>query len=298
MNEFEGVYVVLVTPLDASGAFDGPGLRKNIDWLISEGVDGLVVMGSTGEFASFGDAERRAIVDATANAVAERIPLLVGVGAETTEKTISNIREAERCGADGTLVLPPWYYTPSAEELIQHYTAIGAESRIPLMIYNNPFTSKVDVTPDVVRRIANEENIVAIKESSGNIRRIAEIRLCTDDRLSVFCGWEDMAYESFLVGAKGWICVAGNVVPQLSRDLYRLTRAGETVGDAWSLYARMLPLLRYFEYRGKTQVALKWMLDQMGLAGGRSTSPKLPLPDSETSELREIMKSLGISSIK
>jgi len=297
MNRFEGVYVVLVTPLDAAGKLDGPGLRKNIAWLIAEGVDGLVTLGSTGEFASFSDAARRAIVEVTADAVADRVPLLVGVGAETTEKTLANIREAEQYGANGGLVLPPWYYTPSAEELVQHYTAIAAGSRIPLMIYNNPFTSKVDVTPDVVWKIADEENIVAIKESSGNIRRIAEIRLCTGDRLTVFCGWEDMAYESFLVGAKGWICVAGNVAPRLCRDLYRLTCIQKGLDDAWSLYARMLPLLRYFEYRGKTQVALKWMLDQMGLAGGRSTSPKLPLSEDETSELREIMDRLRISSI-
>jgi 4-hydroxy-tetrahydrodipicolinate synthase len=297
MGTLEGVLVVLVTPFSQNGRTNLDGLRENVNWLVEEGVHGVVALGSTGEFASLDDDQASRVRDVAIEAADERIPVVIGAGAETTEQTISNVKCAAAAGAAGALVIPPWYYTPDADELVHHYTRIGEASTIPVMIYNNPFTSKVDIAPETLARLADVPHIDSVKESSGNIRRIAEIRTLTNDRLSVFCGWEDMAYESFVMGAVGWVCVIGNVIPKMAVQLFDLIHEERNLEDAWPLYVQMLPLLRYLEYEGKTQKALKYMLDRMGLHGGSSSSPKLPLSSEDRSKIDRIMADLGIQRV-
>lgn len=296
MGKLRGVYVVLVTPFAKDGSIDHRGLRGNVDWLIEQGVHGVIPLGSTGEFASLDDAQSRRLIETVMKAVDDRVPVVVGTGAETTEKTIRNIEQATAAGATGVLVIPPWYYSPDPDELVYHYTRIGDAAQIPVMIYNNPLTSKVDIEPTTLARLVDISNIDCVKESSGNIRRIAEIRTMTDDRLAIFCGWEDMAFESFLMGAVGWVCVIGNVIPKMAVRLFELTRGERDLEAAWGLYKQMLPLLRYLEYEGKTQKALKYMLEKMGLCGGMSSSPKLPLNKEDQKRLDGIMTDLRIST--
>jgi 4-hydroxy-tetrahydrodipicolinate synthase len=281
MVELRGVFVVLVTPFTTGGEVDHPGMRRNIEWLIGQGVHGLIPLGSTGEFASLGDAEKEAIMDTVAEAVRGRVPVVTGVAAETTEQAAANARAAEKAGASGVLLLPPWYYTPSQDELVVHFRTVAESVGIPLMIYNNPSSSKVDIAPETVARMAATPNIRYVKESTGDIRRITAIRDLTGDRVTVFCGWEDMAYESFLAGAGGWVCVIGNVAPRAAVDLFDLVVERRDLAAGWRLYRKMLPLLRFLEYAGKTHKALKHALDAMGLAGGGSSSPKLPLDDGD-----------------
>ena len=177
----------------------------------------------------------------------------------------------------GVLLLPPWYYSPDQEELYHHFRRVAEGIGIPLMIYNNPSSSKVDVTAATVARLAKLPNVRCIKESTGDIKRITEIRMATEDGITVFCGWEDMAYESFVMGARGWVCVIGNILPRAAVALYDLVVVKKDLAAGWQLYRRMLPLLRMLEYAGKTQKILKHALDGMGRAGGASRSPKLPL---------------------
>jgi 4-hydroxy-tetrahydrodipicolinate synthase len=290
----DGVLTVLVTPMTQQGDVDCEGLKTNARWLVEQGVHGLIPLGSTGEFASLTEAQKRTVLDTVVEAVGDTVPIVAGASAETTEGAIHNVRQARRSGASGALVLPPWYYTPDRKELIHHYTRISEAGGLPVMIYNNPYTSKVDIPPDVIAQLAQQEHIVAVKESSGNIRRIAEIRLLTEDRIRVFCGWEDMAYESLVMGARGWVCVAGNVIPSECGRLYALIVEENDHTAAWKVYAAMLPLLRYLEYEGKTQKALKYMLDKMGLCGGFSSSPKLPLAPEDELKIDRLMHDLGI----
>lgn len=297
MNALRGVYVVLVTPFKSASKVDITGLKANISWLVDQGIHGVIPLGSTGEFASLATDQTKLILDATMEVVNGRIPVVVGVGAETTESTISNVRSACAIGAAGVLAIPPWYYTPDPDELVEHYRRIGESSTVPVMIYNNPFTSKVDIEPQTLARMADLPNIDYVKESSGNIRRIAEIRMLTNERLPIFCGWEDMAYESFLMGAVGWVCVIGNVVPKMAVRLFELTAKERNTEEAWRLYQHMLPMLRYLEYEGKTQKALKYMLDQMGLHGGQSSSPKLPLSDEDKLKIDRLMSELPIATV-
>jgi 4-hydroxy-tetrahydrodipicolinate synthase len=278
-----GVYVVTVTPFTPDGKVDHAGIEKNVDWLVKQGVHGLLPLGSTGEFASLEDSDKQAIVDRVMKTVAGRIPVVVGATAETTEKAIANARYAEKAGAAGVLVLPSYYYSPDQEELFNHYSRIAKAISLPVMIYNNPASSKVDILADTVARLAQVPGIQYIKESTGDIRRITDIRLKTKDKLTIFCGWEDMAYESFVMGADGWVCVLGNILPKECAELYNLVVVKKDLKAGWALYQRLLPLLRYLEYAGKTQKALKYVLDGMGLVGGSCSSPKRALdPEDKT----------------
>lgn len=298
MDALRGVFVVLVTPFTAQGRIDTAGLRKNVHWLVQQGVHGVIPLGSTGEFASLDDAQSAQVLDTTMEAVDGRVPVVVGAGAETTGRAIANIRRAEAAGASGVLVIPPWYYTPDPEELVDHYGRLGEAASLPVMIYNNPFTSKVDIPPETLARMSKFPHIEYVKESSGDIRRIAQIRLLTDEQLKVFCGWEDMAYESFLMGAIGWVCVIGNVVPRMAVHLFELVAEERNIEEGWTLYTKMLPMLRYLEYEGKTQKALKYMLDRMGLCGGRSSSPKRPLDIEDRERVNDLMAELEIETVR
>ena len=277
MAIFHGIYVVNVTPFTADKRVDYPGLGRNIRWLVEKGVHGLIPLGSTGEFASLEDADRRQVLDTVLAAAAGKVPVMAGISAETTEKTIVHARYAEEAGASSLLLLSPWYYSPDQDEIFEHYRRVAESTSLPVMIYNNPFTSKVDIQAATVARLAALENIKGIKESTGDIRRITEIRTLTDDGITVFCGWEDMAFESFAAGCAGWVCVIGNILPEAAVELFELVVEKKDLEAGWRLYKRMLPILRFLEYAGKTQKALKHVMDGMGLAGGHCSSPKLPL---------------------
>ncbi|MCX7774573.1 MAG: 4-hydroxy-tetrahydrodipicolinate synthase [Rectinemataceae bacterium] len=291
--KLHGVFVVTVTPFTAEGKVDFFGIEKNVDWLIRQGVHGLIPLGSTGEFASLEDEDKKAIIDCVMGTVHGRVPVVVGATAETTEKAIRNALYAEKAGAAGVLVLPPYYYTPDQEEIYGHYRRIAEALSIPIMIYNNPGSSKVDILPETVARLSEVPGIEYIKESTGNIRRITEIRMSTEDSISIFCGWEDMAYESFIMGAQGWVCVLGNILPKETVELYELVAEKKDYQKGWDLYRRLLPWLRYLEYSGKAHKALKYVLDGMGLAGGYSSSPKRPLEAEDRAIIDRMMREMA-----
>ena len=149
----------------------------------------------------------------------------------------------------------------------------------------------MDILPETIARLAKLPQVDYVKESSGDIKRIASICRLSDNSITVFCGWEDMAWESFTVGAKGWVCVIGNILPRAAADLYELSVLQKDPVRSWELYKRMLPIMRYLEYAGKTQKALKYVLDDMGLCGGRSSSsPKLPLCEENKAEIKRLLK--------
>lgn len=289
MAVFHGVYVVNVTPFTADRRVDLPGLERNIRWLVDQGVHGLIALGSTGEFASLDDADQARVLETVVGA-AGRVPVMAGIAAETTEKAAANARAAARAGAASLLLLPPWYYTPDQDEIVEHYQRVAGATPLPLMIYNNPFTSKVDIQAATVERLARIPGIEGIKESTGEIRRLTEIRQRTHDGLTLFCGWEDMAYESFLMGCTGWVCVIGNIWPKAAVELFDLVVEKKDLAAGWALYKRMLPMLRFLEYAGKTQKALKYVMDGMGLVGGHCSSPRQPLDEATRAEVDRLVK--------
>lgn len=294
MQSLHGTFVVMVTPFTREGDVDYHGIRKNVEWWIGQRIHGLIPLGSTGEFASLSDVQKQKITETVMEAVNGRRPVVVGAAAEITEKAIEYASQAKDLGAAAALILPPFYYAPSQDEIYWHYRRISEKVDLPIMIYNNPFTANVDIQPDTVARMAELPNIDYVKESSGDIKRITTIRQLTDDRISVFCGWEDMAWESLAIGARGWVCVIGNILPRAAAELYELVVLQKDLDGGYELYKRMLPILRYLEYAGKTQKMLKYALDRLGLCGGQSSSPKLPLNEEEKVEIDKLLTQFGV----
>ncbi|WP_078593858.1 4-hydroxy-tetrahydrodipicolinate synthase [Evansella clarkii] len=293
MKELEGAFPVLITPMDEDGEVNYSGLKQNIEHFIGEGVAGIVVNGSTGEFVSLTKEERFQVATAAVEQVNGRVPLVVGTAAETTKDTVEYTKQAEAAGADAALLINSYYAHPKDEEIYEHFKEAAQSVSIPVMIYNNPFTSGVNIGTETILNVARDvDNITHIKESSGDIGKLRDITRQGKGYLKTFCGSDDLALESFLVGATGWISVAGNIAPKLVTELYNAAKEGN-LDKAWELYDRILPLCSFIEGSGKYVQIVKRAMDLQGLAGGPSRKPRLPLNEEEEAKLKEILEQLA-----
>lgn len=292
MGKFSGSFTVMVTPFSEDGSkVDHSTLRRFVDWQISNGVPGLIPLGSTGEFLSIADEERREIVTTIIQQVDGRVPVLVGTADEWTDKAVRYSREAEELGASGVMVVPPYYASPTEDELYAHYQRISDAISIPIMVYNNPNTANVDLTPDLLARLSQIENVDYVKESSGDISRIREIDRLSEGRMTVFAGYH--AFDSFLLGAKGYVSVCGNIVPKLSSDLYKLVIEESDAASGRELYHRLLPLLDAIS--GDLYVsATKAALESVGMPVGIPRMPRLRVPESHQIKIEEVLRELGV----
>ena len=292
MKKFEGTYVVAVTPFNNKGELDVEALKDNIDFYIEKGVHGLVVTGSTGEFAALSDEETKKIHEASVEHVNGRVPLIAGTAACSTIKVIETTRYAQDVGVDGALVVPPFYSKIDDEEIFNHYESIGKSVDLPIMLYNNPFTSKIDIKPELISKISEVDNIKYVKESSGDITRIWKILDLTKGKMTVFCGADNLALESFFVGAKGWICVAANIFPRETSLLYELANFKKDHVRALKHYQALLPLYNYLEDTGKFTHIAKYGLELRGMKAGLPREPFLPLSDQQKEKAREIIQNI------
>lgn len=291
MTEFRGSFTVMITPFTEDGeAIDDGALRRFVDWQIEQGAPGLIPLGSTGEFLSVSEDERTQVVEAVVGQAAGRVPVIIGTADEWTGKAVRFSREAERLGADGVMVVPPYYSSPSEDELFEHYRRISEAIGIPIMVYNNPNTANVDLVPAFVGRLAQLENIRYIKESSGDISRVREIDRMTDGRVTVFAGYH--AYDSIRLGAKGWVSVCGNIVPRLSAQVHELTAGAVDPAAGRDAYHRLLPLLDAIS--GDLYVsATKAAMGLVGMPVGGPRLPRLRLPDPQIAGLEKVLSDLG-----
>jgi 4-hydroxy-tetrahydrodipicolinate synthase len=230
-KQFRGSYSVTVTPFTPDGsAIDLPALRRFLDWQIESGVPGVIILGTTGEFLTVTDAERRAYVEATVKHVAGRIDVLVGTMNAHTPNAVRYSREAEELGADGLMIVPPYYYTPTEDEIFAYYKAIAEAVSLPIMLYNNPFTSNVDMSAKLVGRLTRAFPTVRyIKEASQDVARVYDIIEETEGVMNVFAG--ERIVESFLLGAVGYVNPYGNYIPRASTRIWDLLVEGR-IDDA------------------------------------------------------------------
>ena len=293
-KKWRGTYTVLVTPFTADGlAVDVPGLKRLVDWQIEQGIHGLIPLGSTGEFLSMTMAEQEMVMEVCIKQAAGRVPVLIGTGAEWTDEAVMKARLAESLGADGVMVIPPYYSTPTPDELFEHYRRIGEAVSFPIMIYNNPATANVDLTPEIVARLALIDNVRSIKESTLEVTRVRDIIELCGDKMTVFAGI--LGYESFWLGAQGWVAVCSNFLPRDSARLFELVADHKDQVNALALYRRMLPLVKMVgghRYVAASKVALGYM----GLPVGIPRAPRLPLPDADTAELKAHLDRLQLKN--
>jgi len=291
MAKFRGSYTVMVTPFDAEGRLDEAALRRFVGAQIEGGVHGLIPLGSTGEFLSLTRDERRAVAAIVVEQAAGRVPVLVGTAAEWTDEAIVLSAEAQELGADGVMIVPPYYSSPTEDELFRHYQRIAEAISIPVMVYNNPNTANVDLKASFVARLSEIDNISYIKESSGSVPRVTEILNLCGERMTVFAGYHP--WESYLAGAEGYVSVFSNIAPALSAELFRLTVDENNAQAGLAIYRRVLPLLEALS--GDLYVsATKAALGLIGLPVGDPRPPRLPLPNGGTAVLRPVLDDLGL----
>jgi 4-hydroxy-tetrahydrodipicolinate synthase len=282
----------MITPFTADGsAVDVPALQRLVNWQIEQGIHGLIPLGSTGEFLSMTREEREQVIETCVKTAAGRVPVLIGTGAEWTRDGVEYAKEAERFGADGIMVIPPFYSSPTEDELFEHYRKIAEAISLPVMIYNNPATANVDLTPPIVARLSRIDNVKYIKESTLEVTRVRDIIELCGDRMTVFAGI--LGYESFWLGAQGWVAVCSNLLPRESARLFELVADAKDQPSALALYRKILPIVRWVG--GHRYVsASKAGLGMMGLPVGAPRAPRLPLPQADMEALRADLAALGV----
>ncbi|MBC2886291.1 4-hydroxy-tetrahydrodipicolinate synthase [Ochrobactrum sp. CM-21-5] len=290
-KKLRGTFTVMITPYDDLGNVDLKALADFTEWQIREGIHGLIPLGSTGEFLSLSQDERDSVAETVIRVTAGRVPVLIGTGAEDTREALRLSREAEQMGADGVMIIPPYYSTPTHDELYHHYKTVADGISIPIMVYNNPATTNVDLTPDIVARIATIDGCDYIKESTMDVTRIRDILELSGGQISVFGGI--MGFESFVEGAEGWVAVASNCAPGQMARIFELVADEGRVFDARALYLKWLPIIR--AVGGQKYVAgTKSLLTHMGFHAGRPRPPRLPLDAEQDAKMKHIIEQSGL----
>lgn len=292
-NPFKGISVVIPTPFTASDEVDEDALRAHISFLIESGVHAIMPTGSTGEFTALAEEEIQNVLKITVDEAAGRIPVIAGAAAVSTAHTIARCQFAKDNGASGVLVVSPYYCHPGDEEIYGHFKALSDSVDIPIMLYNNPGTSGVDILPELAARIGQLDNIVCMKESSGDMTRVCDIMRRVGDKMDIFCGCDTLAMEMFLVGAVGWVAPPANVVPKLCVELYELAAVQKDIEKAKALYFKMLPLFHLFEATGQYIQLVKAGLEVLGRPVGIPRKPLLPASKEHTAAIEAILKSLA-----
>ena len=292
---FAGIIPAVTTPFDDRGDVDLAALERNVRRLLDAGVHGIVGTGTMGEAGSLSAAERRLVVETIAGTVARAVPVFAGVSAATPEAVIGHASDAAAAGADALMLLPPLGYRGDVLEIEAFYRAVAAAVDLPIMAYNNPEASGTDMDPDLIVRLARIDNVVAVKECSGDVRRIPAILHGADDRLEVLVGGDDWALEGFCAGATGWVSGVADVAPRECCELYEHCRAGD-LEAARAVYRRLLPLAR-FDMTPKLVQFFKAAMDAVGLEGGPCRPPRLPLTAAERVALDEALRALRAEEV-
>jgi len=293
-KKLEGVLAVMCTPFDHYGEVDEGSLRNHIRYLVDKGgVHGVMPTGSTGEFTALSDDEIRRVLDITVDEVAGKVPVVPGTAAVSTKQTIERTQYAKDAGADGALIVAPYYCHPNDDEIYGHYHAICSEVDIPIVLYNNPGTSGVDMKPDLITKLAQLDQIQYVKESSGDMTRLTELITMCGDKVDIFCGCDTLTMEMFLMGAKGWVSPPANIIPEQCVKLYELAAVKKDIAKAGKLYLELLPLFRMFESSGQYVQLVKYGLEILGRPVGPPRLPLLPPCRESQLELEKLLKSLA-----
>jgi 4-hydroxy-tetrahydrodipicolinate synthase len=292
MQKLSGTFTVMVTPFTEDEQLDEKGFRENIDWYIEEGIHGVICLGSTGEFANLSIEERKRVIDLTVDQVKGRVPIIAGTAANSTRETVEMTKYAKDAGADAAIIVAPFYGLPTQEDLFGHYKSVSENVAIPIMVYNNPGFSGIDMMPPLMERLAAIDNILYLKESTGDIKRVHEIMLRCGDRIDVWCGWDDLAFECFSLGCGGWVAPVANFWPGTAAELFTLVENKE-YEKARALYFKMLPLLGYLE-AGQLLAKVKAAMNMIGKAGGKPRRPFLPISEEQEGELRGMLNAVGL----
>lgn len=287
---FKGVYAVAVTPFKEDGSFDFEAAKKHLDWLIESGVHGICVLGATGEYLSVSDEEHIAYVKEIVPYISDRVSVIVGATRERTDDVVKLVQNIKECGAHAAMVLPPFYCHPSQDEVVAHYKYIMDQVDFPLVAYNNPGSAGIEVEQDTFKKLFELKNTAIVKESSGSMQKLTEVLIDAPDSVSVFCGCDNLAFESFADGAVGWISMLANVAPKDCVELFESVHDRKDLTRGFEVYKKILPALNVLESFPKPVQALKYALKSKDLGGGFVRRPRQELTDAEKAFVDAEMK--------
>ena len=259
----------------------------HIEALIESGVSGLVLCGSLGENQSLLPEEKLRVVEAAVKTTAGRVPVLSGVAESGTAAACAHVRACERLGADGFMVMPPMVYRGDQREIFAHFRTVAGSTGLPIMIYNNPISYGNDLTPEMLAELADEPRFVALKESSGNPRRITDLHNTVGDRYAIFTGVDDLVLECAILGMDGWVAGTGIAFPRENQHLWDLTRSGRW-DEARKLYRWFTPLL-HLDTHPKFVQYIKLAVQECGLGTEWVRAPRLPLAGEERRQVLGII---------
>ena len=292
MSGFQGAFVAIVTPFQ-DGTVDEQGLVDLIEFHIANGTHGIVPCGTTGESATLSHEEHHRVVELTVKTVNGRVPVVAGSGSNSTAEAINLTRHAKQAGADGVLMVSPYYNKPSQEGLYQHYKAVAETVDIPIILYNVPSRTSSNILPQTVARLAQIDNIAGIKEATGDLNQISEvIRLCPDD-FTVLSGDDFTSMPTVLIGGKGVISVTSNVAPKDMADMMSAALAGD-LSRAKAMHYKLFPLIQAMFY-DTNPVPAKKSLELMGkIKSGTPRLPLHPMNDEALSRLKAALANYGL----
>lgn len=283
-----GIIAYPITPFGRDGGVDTATLTMLLEKLIGAGVHAIAPLGSTGEAAYLTEDEFDSVVDTTVNTVGRRVPVIVGASNLTTANTVRRARYAQHAGADAVMILPVSYWKLSVREIAQHYATVAAALDIPIMAYNNPATSGIDMSPELLVQLFTEiDNVTMVKESTGDLDRMLRIKELTGNTLPFYNGSNPLILDALTAGASGWCTAAPNLRPQPCLDLYAATQAGD-YDAAKAIYEDLSPLLRFI-VAGGLPTTVKAGLSLLGTQVGDPRPPLLPLDEGGLDEMRSLL---------
>lgn len=291
-----GILPAIITPLDEKGEIIESSLRKLIDYTIENGVHGLFIIGTTGEFYGITPEQKREVARITVDQTKGRVPVYAGVGAVTTKECLDTVKILNDFDLAGVSVITPYFISPNYEELKHHFLDIAYASKHPVLLYNNLDRTKVNIPASMVEELSKEDNIIGIKDSSGDMTLLAEyIRLTKGRDFNVFVGRDSMILANMVYGGVGAVAATANIAPRLVVDIYENCIKGDYL-KARELQAKLAPLRIAFGI-GSFPIAMKEALKMVGIDSGAALKPIMPLKDDDREKLADIVKSLGVYGI-
>ena len=288
----QGSIVALVTPMHNDGAVDYENLRRLVEFHIEQGTDALVAVGTTGESATLSETEHCAVIQAVVKVVDGRIPVIAGTGANSTTEAITLTQLAKDTGADACLLVTPYYNKPTQEGLYWHYRTIAETVAIPQILYNVPGRTACDLLPETIGRLASIDNIVGVKEATGDLSRVKQIRDLCGDAFALYTGDDASSCEFCLMGGNGSITVTGNVAPKLVHEMIRAAMAGDRV-TAEAIDAKLTALHQHL-FIQSNPIPVKWAVAEMGLMERGIRLPLTWLTEECFPVVRAAMQEAGV----
>jgi 1-pyrroline-4-hydroxy-2-carboxylate deaminase len=288
MVRWQGVFPAITTQMHQDGSVDIDGTARHAEALIESGVTGIVFLGSLGENQAMTAPEKRRVLAAMVEAVDGRVPVVSGVAESSTAEAIRYVEDTTKLGCDGYMLMPAMLYRGAPEEVLAHLRSVARSTEMPIMVYNNPLAYFNDVTPEMFHQLANEKNIVAIKESSGDTRRITDLHNAVGDRYALFTGVDNLVLEASILGIDGWVAGSGIAFPAENQYFWELTRRGEWE-KARAFYRWFTPLL-HLDVHSKFIQFIKLMTQEAGLGREWVRAPRLVLEGEERQRVLKIIR--------